>query len=813
MMNEDLHRGRCNAEIGADGFIKIIEECEEEELFTRYGSKYNWDSIKQKALTGLITDIVNLFPGHESRITPEWSELKRKQDPISRWVRRVINGRTTSSERHGIICWKDEKGSFEEMIGYITYGPNTVRYNFKHWGQVLEQYGTKEMGKKSNLMNFWDGGDVAKGMIGAVIGLDGNVKARELLESKESKPRGTKGGSLNSQPTVNVIEGRIKITMDMGKKKLKERLSELKASKSTKDLTDKLRSLKIWRVSLLEKKSEDEVPGNGWCGYVAMNQIINNDNYASKMDDDTEIGKLKDSVDQIFKVGRGGMMGDWKKKSTSKLTPREVLLSVKETLSNWKGRLSSKLENARWMNSKNLYGTCGKWSYSQWGEDREDIRYCELRDSPMSQGSVTNHSEWRWIMRNNMLIGRDNHYYVRKGGMEQDYEVAFGRALEQATEDISNILWPNGGPSDDQDQSEGIDDNNGAEGGDEVIIVEKQRRGKSKPIKKPKGVEFVKTAEVEKLTSCHMEKQDLKDLAESGEKLEIINDTRSEENLGKLKIIFWNSNGWDTDRCDRIAALAKDEDADVVCIQDSRMDPHREQYLKGYMNLMEKVTGKKWKGKMVCRPGRRRGCMVGGSLLMTSHNCVDVRRVGILNYGVADKIDMKWRNEQITIIPTYRPCMNKAAGSLRTAMGNESEDFEERYWDSIRRSLKGNRIVWGGDFNLNRNDLRGRITGMEMDLLELEEGAYTYIAEVGGEDRGRVIDHVMVRGCNAESSVTEDGSFVRDHIPLVVAIEVLGKTKREGNRRKETYPTMIRAGDEGAKKKLEKAMKNIYRGN
>ncbi len=63
---------------------------------------------------------------------------------------------------------------------------------------------------------------------------------------------------------------------------------------------------------------------------------------------------------------------------------------------------------------------------------------------------------------------------------------------------------------------------------------------------------------------------------------------------------------------------------------------------------------------------------------MTSHNCLDVRRIGILNYGAADKIDMKWRNEQITIIPTYRPCMNKAAGSLRTAMGNESDGFEER---------------------------------------------------------------------------------------------------------------------------------------
>ena len=60
----------------------------------------------------------------------------------------------------------------------------------------------------------------------------------------------------------------------------------------------------------------------------------------------------------------------------------------------------------------------------------------------MSLGSVTNHLEWRWIMRNNMLIGRDNYYYVRKSGMERDYEVAFGRALDQATKDIANAIWP-----------------------------------------------------------------------------------------------------------------------------------------------------------------------------------------------------------------------------------------------------------------------------------------------------------------------------------------------------------------------------------
>ena len=93
--------------------------------------------------------------------------------------------------------------------------------------------------------------------------MDGNVKARELAERKKDKEKETKGGSLKTQPMVTVYEGRIRITMDMGKKKLKERLAELNSSKNVNELVDKLRSLKIWRVSFLEKNNEDEVPGNG----------------------------------------------------------------------------------------------------------------------------------------------------------------------------------------------------------------------------------------------------------------------------------------------------------------------------------------------------------------------------------------------------------------------------------------------------------------------------------------------------------------------------------------------------------------------
>ena len=34
--------------------------------------------------------------------------------------------------------------------------------------------------------------------------------------------------------------------------------------------------------------------------------------------------------------------------------------------------------------------------------------------------------------------------------------------------------------------------------------------------------------------------------------------------LGKMSVIFWNSNGWNKDRCDKIAQVAQEEDADVI---------------------------------------------------------------------------------------------------------------------------------------------------------------------------------------------------------------------------------------------------------
>ena len=165
--------------------------------------------------------------------------------------------------------------------------------------------------------------------------------------------------------------------------------------------------------------------------------------------------------------------------------------------------------------------------------------------------------------------------------------------------------------------------------------------------------------------------------------------------------------------------------------------------------------------------------MVGGSILKTSQECVNVRRVGILKYGVMDKIKLAWRKSQVTIISTYRPYENEAKGSLRTTMNKATSNFEEDYWDALVTNLEGEKVIIGGDFNLEAEELDEKIKGMELERAEMGEDQYTFKADI--EERGgKCIDHILSRGLVCTAKVTQTGIIVRDHMPIIATTEILG---------------------------------------
>ncbi len=104
-MNQDLHKGRNKIKLAEDGFIIVTEDCHNEELFTNYGPSYNWDFLKQRALTRLQEEIKILFPNICEWIPSKWSDFKGKKGRLG-WIRRLIEGKTMNNETHGVKGWE-----------------------------------------------------------------------------------------------------------------------------------------------------------------------------------------------------------------------------------------------------------------------------------------------------------------------------------------------------------------------------------------------------------------------------------------------------------------------------------------------------------------------------------------------------------------------------------------------------------------------------------------------------------------------------------------------------------------------------------
>ena len=79
----------------------------------------------------------------------------------------------------------------------------------------------------------------------------------------------------------------------------------------------------------------------------------------------------------------------------------------------------------------------------------------------------------------------------------------------------------------------------------------------------------------------------------------------------------------------------------------------------------------------------------------------------------------------------------------------------------------------------------------------------------GDEHRGRVIDHILTRGYVCTATLSQNGRFLNDHIPMIAKVEVKGIYKEEGRRLKNVMAPNIRPGDGGARRRLLKEFDKI----
>ena len=89
--------------------------------------------------------------------------------------------------------------------------------------------------------------------------------------------------------------------------------------------------------------------------------------------------------------------------------------------------------------------------------------------------------------------------------------------------------------------------------------------------------------------------------------------------------------------------------------------------------------------------------------------------------------------------------------------------------------------------------------GMGITRIPTDPTHYTFKAGIGAEHAGRCIDHILSKGPGCSASVSQNGRFLSDHMPIVASIEITGIEKNQGNRLKQSTIPTIKAGDTEAK--------------
>jgi hypothetical protein len=282
--------------------------------------------------------------------------------------------------------------------------------------------------------------------------------------------------------------------------------------------------------------------------------------------------------------------------------------------------------------------------------------------------------------------------------------------------------------------------------------------------------------------------------------------------MSRLRCIFWNSNGWDGDKAQRVSELAKNEDANVICLLDTKQDEisvtKKISALSFYLHLR---TGKNWTGKY---SPTLSNIKVGGSIIMVSDQAIVKSHKSIITGGIMDEINVQWGKNTVKIVSVYRPADEKGTGSLRKAINKIcGGDLDLKFSEALSHIAGNSHTIIGGDFNLEPDSVARLLlkSGLRGTLCEWDEDLPTFRRKHLGTIQESKIDHAAWTGSHMSGvQVVKDGRFTLDHIPITIWVDMLIKTDNT-NRITLSRRSSMRAGDKGLARKYKKKLANIWK--
>ncbi len=179
----------------------------------------------------------------------------------------------------------------------------------------------------------------------------------------------------------------------------------------------------------------------------------------------------------------------------------------------------------------------------------------------------------------------------------------------------------------------------------------------------------------------------------------------------------------------------------------------------------------------------------------------------VIPCGVLTEISFKWGREAITILSAYRPVINPEPGSLRSIVESlTNSDLELNFWNLISDYSDKSSVLLCGDLNLSPRQLDKKITdlGLFAKRIPFTGDHYSFRRwdSIHNTLQRSSIDHLIWNGEKIPTcSLTQDGFFALDHIPVIVDTKLLAPSHYSKITKFKRNPT-LKFSDKGACRKF-----------
>ena len=326
------------------------------------------NEIKIRKAGQLAERIIDLFPWTKDLVDGLMaSDIRTSLDPISEAMVDILDDRLEPEELHSARIGREWK-LCDGLASFLRAGVVYIEFNSGLKSACLRSENTRKQRNKELPLLGWYPERLIMANTATILRVHRGVNhLAKTIRNQMGLPQTS--CPIRGSESIQRRNGRVRISLEFDvNSRGRRRLAELNSISPGPKFREMVSELAIWKVEILLEAKENNIPMDGYSGYLAMDQIMRKELTVANLHSDLGSMEIVASIRKLVEERRDPARPSWRDIPPDKRRSNETALGVAEEIE--KGRAK---RTVPWMLDRNkqmeqdlIVGSCARHGFSRW---------------------------------------------------------------------------------------------------------------------------------------------------------------------------------------------------------------------------------------------------------------------------------------------------------------------------------------------------------------------------------------------------------------------------------------------------------------